>query len=112
MNYSKAENLSAYFQAVEGRLKEILPDRASVLAQIAGYTVRLIFPVLEYARYVIPSMFVRPDNGASVDATFIWWEDQISPYQLNQLTHFKHKHTVNTDHQVIDIFSCHNRVPV
>ena len=107
MNYSKAENLSAYFQAVEGRLKEILPDRASVLAQIAGYTVRLIFPNIDYARYVVPDMFVLPDNGTeTVDATFIWWEDRILPYQLRDFAHLKSfKHLEFTAQKGVEVFS-------
>ena len=104
MDISQSGNLGEYFAALDERLDEILPARVSLLAHICGYTVRLVFPILEYARYVIPNMFVRPDNGTSVDATFIWWEDRILPYQLNSLAHFKHKHTINTEHQGIDVF--------
>ena len=89
LNFSKTENLSDYFTALDKRLDEILPDRTSVLARIAGYTVRLVFPNVDYARYVIPDMFVQPDNGVSVDSTFIWWEDSIGPYQLHKFAHLK-----------------------
>ncbi len=89
LNFSKTENLSDYFAALDKRLDEILPDRTSVLARIAGYTVRLVFPNVDYARYVIPDMFVQPDNGVSVDATFIWWEDSIGPYRLQDFAHLK-----------------------
>lgn len=89
MDYPKAKTLADYFAALDERLEEILPARFSVLAHIAGYTVRLVFPSVEYARYAIPDMFVRPDNGASVDATFIWWEDKIFPYRLHNFTHIK-----------------------
>ena len=89
MNFSKTENLSDYFTALDKRLDEILPDRTGVLARIAGYTVRLVFPNVDYARYVIPDMFVQPDNGVSVDSTFIWWEDSIGPYQLQDFAHLK-----------------------
>ena len=90
VNYSKTETLADYFAALDQRIEKILPDRASVLAQIAGYTVRLVFPNVDYARYVIPDMFVHPDNGVSVDATFIWWEDDITLYQLHNFAHLKH----------------------
>ncbi len=89
MNFSKAENLSDYFVVLDERLQKILPERVSVLAHIAGYMVRLVFPNVDYARYVIPDMFVQPDNGVSVDATFIWWEDDIFPYQLHNFAHLK-----------------------
>ena len=89
MNVSKADTLSDYFAALDERLERILPDKVSVLAHIAGYTVRLIFPNIEDARYAIPDMFVRLDNGAPVDATFIWWEDRIFPYRLHKFTHVK-----------------------
>ena len=107
LNYSKTENLSAYFQAIEGRLKEILPDRASVVAQIAGYTVRLIFPNIDYSRYVVPDMFVLPDNGTeTVDATFIWWEDRILPYQLRDFSHWKSfKHLEFAAQKGVEVFS-------
>lgn len=87
MNITKAETLADYFSALDERLDEILPARVSMLAHIAGYTVRLIFPSIEYTRYVVPDMFVSPDSGAeTVDATFIWWEDRIFPYRLRNST--------------------------
>ncbi len=89
MNYSQTETLADYFAALEQRLEKILPDRVSLLAHIAGYTVRLVFPNLEDTRYTVRDMFVSPDNGASVDATFIWWEDRIDPYQLHNYVHLK-----------------------
>ena len=89
MIFSKIENLSDYFVALDEKLNIILPDRVSVLAHIAGFMVRLIFPSLEDARYVAQDMFVSPDNGASVDATFIWWEDYIEPYRLHHFVHLK-----------------------
>ena len=42
MNSSEAETLADYFAALDQRLEKILPDRVSVLAHIAGYTVRLV----------------------------------------------------------------------
>ena len=60
MNFSRIENLSDYFAALDERLERILPDRVSVLAHIAGYTVRLVVPSLEDTRYVVRDMFVRP----------------------------------------------------
>lgn len=89
MNYSKTETLADYFSALDKRLEVLLPDRFSLLANIAGYTVRLIFPNMEYARYAVTDMFARPDNGMSVDATFIWWEDRIFPYRLHSFAHSK-----------------------
>ncbi len=89
MDVSKTETLADYFAALDQRLEKILPDRVSLLAHIAGYTVRLVFPNLEDTRYTVRDMFVSPDNGASVDATFIWWEDRIDPYRLNKFFHFK-----------------------
>ena len=90
MNYIKEKNLSDYFAALDERLDEILSARVSLLAHIAGYTVRLIFPSIEYTRYVISDMFVSPDNGTEVvDATFIWWEDRIFPYRLHSFAHSK-----------------------
>ena len=107
MNVSRSDTLADYFDALDERLDEILPARVSLLAHICGYTVRLIYPGLEYARYVVPDMFVRPDNGESVDATFIWWEDRIFPYRLNRFAHLKnvkHKHLVNTEYQGVDVY--------
>ena len=107
LDYNKEKNLSDYFEALDERLDEILPARVSLLAHIAGYTVRLILPNIEYTRYVVPDMFVSPDNGTTVDATFIWWEDRIFPYRLDQFSHlkvFKHKHMENVEHQGIDVF--------
>ena len=89
MNYIKEKNLSDYFAALDERLDEILSARVSLLAHIAGYTVRLIFPSIEYTRYVISDMFVSPDNGRLVDATFIWWEDRIFPYRLHSFAYSK-----------------------
>ena len=89
LDYTKKKNLSDYFVALDERLGEILPARVSLLADIAGYTVRLIFPGIEYTRYVISDMFVSPDSGRSVDATFIWWEDRIFPYRLHSFAHSK-----------------------
>ena len=89
MHFSKTDNLSDYFAALDERLDEILPARTSVLAYIAGYTVRLVVPDFEDTRYVVRDMFARPDNGAAVDATFIWWEDCIDPYRLDQFVHLK-----------------------
>ena len=89
MNYDKTETLADYFSALDERLEDLLPVRFSLLARIAGYTIRLIFPSMEYARYIVPDMFVRPDNGTTVDATFIWWEDWIFPYQLQKFSHLK-----------------------
>ena len=88
MESPKFEPLAEYFTEIDERLKTILPARVSLLANIAGYTVRLVFPNVEYARYVIPDMFVTLDNGTEmVDATFIWWEDKIICYKLHNLTH-------------------------
>lgn len=89
MNYSKTETLADYFSALDARLDGLLPERVSLLAYIAGYTVRLIFPSVEYTRYVISDMFVSPDNGRMVDATFIWWEDRIFPYRLHSFAQNK-----------------------
>ena len=89
LKFSKTETLADYFSALDQRLERILPDKTSVLAHIASYTVRLVFPNVDYARYVIPDMFVQPDNGISVDATFIWWEDDIFHYQLHDFAHLK-----------------------
>ena len=47
MNITKAETLADYFSALDERLDEILPARVSMLAHIAGYTVRLIFPSID-----------------------------------------------------------------
>ena len=107
MNFFRTETLADYFAALDERLKEILPERTSVLAHIAGYTVRLVFPSVEYARYVVPDMFVKPDNGTdAVDATFIWWEDRIFPYRLNKFGHIKnYKHKENFGHMGADVFS-------
>lgn len=106
MNFSNAETLSDYFAALDERLEAILPARVSLLAHIAGYTVRLAFPNMEYARYAVPDMFVSPDNGTdAVDATFIWWEDRIFPYQLHKFSHLKgFKHIINTEYPGYDIF--------
>lgn len=102
----KAETLADYFSAIDERLEEILPDKVSVLVHIAGYTVRLVFPNVEYARYAIPDMFASPDKGVSVDATFIWWEDKILPYLLNRFAHLKnYKHKENFAHMGVDVFS-------
>ena len=85
MDVLRANNLKGYFSALDERLDEILPARVSLLAHICGFTVRLIFPSLEYTRYTVPDMFVVPDSGTeTVDATFIWWEDWIFPYQLHK----------------------------
>ncbi len=90
MDFSKIKDLAGYFAALDERLDEIMPDRVSVLAHIAGYTVRLVFPGLEDARYVAQDMFVSPDNGVPVDATFIWWEDRsIDLYRLNKFVNLK-----------------------
>lgn len=106
MNITKAETLADYFDALDERLEEILPARVSLLAHICGYTVRLIFPNLEYARYAVPDMFVSPDSGTeTVDATFIWWEDRIFPYQPHNFSHLEHfEHTINAGHKGYDIF--------
>lgn len=105
MDYQGTETLADYFAALDERLEEILYARFSVLAKICDYTVRLVFPNAEYARYVIPDMFVRPDNGDSVDATFIWWEDRIFPYQPHRFSHVKnYKHMENTKYPGVDIF--------
>lgn len=105
MNYSKTETLADYFAALDERLEKLLPARFSLLAHIAGYTIRLILPNVEYARYVVPDMFVRPDNGMSVDATFIWWEDRIFPYQPQKFSHLKnYEHIFNAGHLGYDIF--------
>lgn len=106
MNFFRTETLADYFAALDERLKEMLPDRASVLAHIAGYTVRLVFPSVEYARYVVPDMFVNPDNGSdAVDATFIWWEDRIFPYQPHSFSHLKnYKHIGNYRQWGFDVF--------
>ena len=103
---AKAETLASYFVALNERLDNILPARFSVLAHIAGYTVRLIFPNMEYARYAVPDMFVRFDSGTeTVDATFIWWEDRIFPYQPYEFSHLKNfEHIVNVGHKGYDIF--------
>ena len=86
MKFAKTDTLEGYFEALDERIDEILPARVSLLAHIAGYTVRLIFPSVEYARYAVPDMFVSPDNGTdAVDATFIWWEDRIFPYYTSKL---------------------------
>lgn len=89
MDFSKVETLTDYFAVLNDRLEKILPDRVSVLAHIAGYTVRLVVPNLEDTRYIVRDMFVSPDNGAAVDATFIWWEDSIDSYRLNHFAHLK-----------------------
>ena len=89
MNFSKTETLADYFAALNQRLEKILPERVSVLAHIAGYTVRLVFPNLEDTRHVVRDMFVRSDNGAPVDATFVWWEDSTDPYRLRNFVHLK-----------------------
>ena len=86
MKFAKTDTLEGYFEALDERIDEILPARVSLLARICGYTVRLVFPNVEYARYVIPDMFVRLDSGTeAVDATFIWWEDRIFPYYTSKL---------------------------
>ena len=86
LKFAKTDTLEGYFEALDERIDEILPARVSLLAHIAGYTVRLIFPSVEYARYAVPDMFVSPDNGTdAVDATFIWWEDRIFPYYTSKL---------------------------
>lgn len=107
MNISKTETLEDYFVALDERLKERLSDKTSVLANIAGYTVRLVFPNEEYARYAVPDMFVNPDNGKeAVDAAFFWWEDKIFPYRLNKYVHIKnYKHKENFGHMGIDVYS-------
>lgn len=107
MKFSKTETLADYFNALDERLDEILPMRVSLLAHIAGYTLRLIFPNTEYARYAVPDMFVGPDNGSEVvDATFIWWEDRVFPYQPDSFTHIKdYTHIVNTEYPGCDIFT-------
>ena len=93
MKFAKTDTLEGYFEALDERIDEILPARVSLLARICGYTVRLVFPNVEYARYVIPDMFVRLDSGTeAVDATFIWWEDRIYPYQMhsfNNIVNYK-----------------------
>jgi len=89
LKFAKTDTLEGYFEALDERIDEILPARVSLLAHIAGYTLRLIFPSIEYTRYVVSDMFVSPDNGRSVDATFIWWEDRIFPYRLHSFTHSK-----------------------
>lgn len=90
MHFNNTENLSDYFVALDERLDEILPARVSLLAHICGYTVRLVFPGTEYARYAVADMFVSPDSGTeTVDATFIWWEDKISPYLPVKFSHLK-----------------------
>ena len=90
LNYSKKETLADYFSALDERLEKLLPGRVSLLAHIAGYTVRLIFPSIEYARYAVSDMFVYPDNGTeTVDATFVWWEDRIFPYQPHCFAHIE-----------------------
>lgn len=107
MDNLNTDSLAGYFQALDERLDKLLPAKVSVLARICGYTVRLFFPCLEYARYVVPDLFVRPDNGEPVDATFIWWEDRITPYLLDSFSHlagFNHKHLINIEHQGIDVF--------
>lgn len=106
MNMTKAETLADYFAALDERLEEILPARVSLLAHICGYTVRLIFPDMEYARYAVPDMFVSPDSGTeTVDATFIWWEDRIFPYRLSKFSHLKKfKHIENFKQSGFDIF--------
>ena len=84
MDFLRANNLEGYFSALDERLDEILPARVSLLAHICGFTVRLIFPSIEYTRYTVPDMFVVPDSGTeTVDATFIWWADRIFPYRLH-----------------------------
>ncbi len=84
MDNLRADSLTGYFSALDERLDDILPARVSLLTHICGYTVRLIFPSVEYTRYTVPDMFVSPDSGKEpVDATFIWWEDWIFPYQLH-----------------------------
>ena len=105
MNFTRTDTLADYFAALDEKLEEILPARFSVLARLADYTLRLIFPNVEYARYAIPDMFVRPDNGTSVDATFIWWEDKIFSYLPQQFVHVKNfKHIVNTEHLGAEAF--------
>ena len=89
MNYTQEKNLSDYFTTLEERLDELLTARVSLLAHICGYTLRLIFPDLEFTRHVIQDMFISPDNGRAVDATFIWWEDRIFPYRLHSFSHSK-----------------------
>ena len=89
MDFSNAETLADYFAALDERLDEILPDRVSVLAHIAGYTVRLVVPNLEDTRYIVRDMFARPDNGAAVDATFVWWEDHIDSYRFHSFADLK-----------------------
>ncbi len=107
LNVSKSDTLADYFAALDKRLDVILPDRAGVLVHIAGYTVRLVLPNVGYARYVVPDMFVNPDNGTEkVDATFIWWEDRIAPYRLNKFAHIKnYKHKENFGHMGVDVSS-------
>ena len=106
MKFAKTDTLEGYFEALDERLDEILPARVSLLARICGYTVRLVFPNVEYARYVIPDMFVRLDSGTeAVDATFIWWEDRIFPYQLQQFSHLeKYRFIENFEDSGVDIF--------
>lgn len=55
--------LSDYFMAIDKRLENLLEHQVSLLARIRDYTVRMIFPCMEYARYAVPDMFVIPDTG-------------------------------------------------
>ena len=76
--------LSDYFMAIDKRLENLLEHQVSLLARIRDYTVRMIFPCMEYARYAVPDMFVIPDTGGRADATFIWWEDSMEAYALSE----------------------------
>lgn len=110
MNFAKIETLADYFASLDERLDEILPERVCLLAYIAGYTVRLIFPNMEYARYAVPDMFVSPDNGTEmVDASFIWWEDRVFPYQPHNFSHLEnYTHIVNTENFGFDFFKVYD----
>lgn len=105
MDFDKTDTLADYFEALDKRLENIMPAKFSLLADIAGYKVRLFFPDYDCACNVVPDMFVRPDNSAPADATFIWCVDRIFPYQLHKFLHLdKFNHVKNPDSSGYDIF--------